>query len=213
MGVAASDRTGPGLSPNPLSMEEEKRAVSLFEVFWFYHKIFPKPPPFSRPTQEKTHIKKPNNSHLQSLSHELSSKSDPLSPNSVLPTPQLISRETEEVTTVRKKRGSKSLSDLELQELKGIFDLGFRFLDGEMDSRLVSIVPGLQRLRKKEGEEKEEAAVDESAVSRPYLSEAWSADGREENPMMKWRVPAVCYGDDMKHHLRSWAQAVASTVR
>ncbi|RWR86478.1 DUF1685 domain-containing protein [Cinnamomum micranthum f. kanehirae] len=199
-------------------MDEEERVLSFFEVFWFYHKIFPKPPPFPPPTnptpiQDEAQIEKPNTFHLESLhrslSDELSSKCSPRSPDSVLPKPKFI---REEVLEKRKKRGSKSLSDLELEELKGIFDLGFWFLDGEMDSRLVSIVPGLQRL-KKGGEEEEEEASEESTVCRPYLSEAWSVDEREENPLMNWRVPVVCNGEEMKDRLRSWAQAVASTVR
>ncbi|XXG77481.1 hypothetical protein AAC387_Pa08g1627 [Persea americana] len=198
-------------------MDEEERVLSFFEVFWFYHKIFPKPPSFPPPTnptpiQDETQIEKPNTFHLESLhrslSDELSSKSSPRSPDSVLPTPTFI---REEVLAKRKKRGSKSLADLELEELKGIFDLGFCFLDGEVDSRLVSVVPGLQRLKK--GGEEEEEAAEESAVCRPYLSEAWSVDEREENPLMNWRVPVVCNGEEMKDHLRSWAQAVASTVR
>lgn len=196
-------------------MDEEERVLSFFQVFWFYHKIFPNPPPFRPPTnptpvQEEAQIEKPYTFQLESLhrslSDELSSKSSPRSPDSVPPTPKFI---REEVLAKRKKRGSKSLSDLELEELKGIFDLGFWFLDGEVDSRLVSIVPGLQRL-KKGGEEE---AAEESAVCRPYLSEAWTVDEREENPLMNWRVPVVCNVEDMKDRLRSWAQAVASTVR
>lgn len=200
-------------------MDEEERVLSFFEVFWFYHKIFPKLPSFPLPTnptpiQDEAQIEKPNTVHLESLhrslSDELSSKSSTRSPDSVLPTPKFI---REEVLAKRKKRGSKSLSDLELEELKGIFDLGFWFLDGEVDSRLVSIVPGLQRL-KKGGEEEEEEASEKSTVCRPYLSEAWSVDEREDYPSMKyWRAPVVCNGEDMKNRLRSWAQAVASTVR
>jgi hypothetical protein len=40
----------------------------------------------------------------------------------------------------------KSLLDLEFEELKGFMDLGFVFSEEEKDSRLVSIIPCLQRL-------------------------------------------------------------------
>ena len=114
----------------------------------------------------------------------------------------------------RRKNGmSKSLSDLEFDELKGFMDLGFVFSEGAKDSSLVSIIPGLHRLGKKDGEE--ENTVDESAVPRPYLSEAWEVLDRrkKENPLMNWRVPALSSEIDMKDNLRSWAHTVASSVR
>ncbi|CAI0560655.1 unnamed protein product [Linum tenue] len=91
-------------------------------------------------------------------------------------------------------------------------DLGFVFSEEDKDSRLASILPGLQRLGKKvDGE------VDESAIPRPYLSEAWAAREAEKlrNPVTNWRVPAMGLGSemDMKDSLRLWAHTVASTVR
>ncbi|EOY27946.1 hypothetical protein QUC31_012765 [Theobroma cacao] len=117
--------------------------------------------------------------------------------------------------TRRKKGISKSLSDLEFEELKGFMDLGFVFSEEDnKDSRLVEIIPGLQRLGKKEGEEESKEA-DKAEVSRPYLSEAWEVSGRrrKENPLMNWRVPALGNEIDMKDSLRLWAHTVASTVR
>ncbi|KAK6142336.1 hypothetical protein DH2020_022684 [Rehmannia glutinosa] len=54
---------------------------------------------------------------------------------------------------IRKNRSSRSMSELELEELKGFMDLGFVFSDHEeeMDSRLVSIIPGLQTIYEIEG--------------------------------------------------------------
>ncbi|XVF27462.1 hypothetical protein REPUB_Repub14bG0109500 [Reevesia pubescens] len=124
--------------------------------------------------------------------------------------------------TRRKKGSSKSLSDLEFEELKGFMDLGFVFSEEDnKDSRLVEIIPGLQRLGKKEGEEeesKEAAAADDKAaeVSRPYLSEAWEVSERrrkEKSHLMNWRVPTLGNEIDMKDSLRLWAHTVASTVR
>ncbi|KAL6975973.1 hypothetical protein U1Q18_024768 [Sarracenia purpurea var. burkii] len=130
----------------------------------------------------------------------------------------------------RKKKGwingCKSLSELEFEELKGFMDLGFLFCEEDKNSSLGSIIPGLQRLGRKgeiginddgddeegkeEGEEEEVMGVGESAISRPYLSEAW---GILETPLMNWTVPEVGNEMNMKDHLRIWAHAVASTVR
>ncbi|KAK7265997.1 hypothetical protein RIF29_18635 [Crotalaria pallida] len=46
--------------------------------------------------------------------------------------------------TRKKRRGSKSLSDLEFEELKGFVDLGFVFSEEDKDSSLATIIPGLQ---------------------------------------------------------------------
>ena len=126
----------------------------------------------------------------------------------------------------RRKGGeSKSLSDLEFEELKGFMDLGFVFSEEDRDSSLASIIPGLQRLGKKEKdeeekeEEEEEEGVDSNGcgISRPYLSEAWEAFDmmrkKEINPLMNWRIPALSNEVDMKDNLRWWAHTVASTVR
>ncbi|KAF8028620.1 hypothetical protein BT93_E1300 [Corymbia citriodora subsp. variegata] len=125
---------------------------------------------------------------------------------------------------------SKSLSELEFEELKGFMDLGFVFSEEDKDdSSLVSIIPGLQRLGKKikDGEEDDEDGdhhqedgdekerVGESAVvARPYLSEAWEwwEEKREEDPLMNWKVPALGNETDMRESLKCWAHTVASTV-
>lgn len=123
----------------------------------------------------------------------------------------------------RSSVSSRSLSELEFEEVKGFMDLGFTFSDAEADPRLMSIVPGLQRMGKRtagDGELAEEGSscasdvVDESSISRPYLSEAWDAQEEEEENMLRnWRIPAAADGVDLKDHLRFWAHAVASTVR
>ncbi|KAK2632433.1 hypothetical protein EUGRSUZ_L01560 [Eucalyptus grandis] len=119
----------------------------------------------------------------------------------------------------RAKRGTltKSLSELELEELKGFVDLGFVFLEEDrVDSSLVSIIPGLQRLgnKIKDGEEDDEDAGESVVVARPYLSEAWEwwEEKRKEDPLMNWKVPALGNETDMKESLKWWAHTVASTV-
>ncbi|KAG5025213.1 uncharacterized protein LOC114423061 [Glycine soja] len=117
----------------------------------------------------------------------------------------------------RKRRESKSLSDLEFEELKGFMDLGFVFSEEDKDSSLASIIPGLQRLRKKEEEEEENEDCDEISVPRPYLSEAWEVQEydrrKKENSLVNWKMPAINNETDMKESLRWWAHTVASTVR
>ncbi|XP_004504284.1 uncharacterized protein [Cicer arietinum] len=119
------------------------------------------------------------------------------------------------VVVVKKKRESKSLSDLEFEELKGFMDLGFVFSEEDKDSSLVSIIPGLQRLGKKDEEVEKENVFDECLVQRPYLSEAWEFHDRrkKEYPLMNWKVPAMNNEIDMKNSLRLWAHTVASSVR
>ncbi|XP_054779008.1 uncharacterized protein LOC129286928 [Prosopis cineraria] len=127
----------------------------------------------------------------------------------------------------KNKKERKSLSDLEFEELKGFMDLGFVFSEEDKDSNLASIIPGLQRLGKKDVDE-EEADFDESEISRPYLSEAWEfqekrrGTKRENNQnqnqnrnrlLMNWRVPSSNNEIDVKDSLKLWAHTVASTVR
>lgn len=131
------------------------------------------------------------------------------------------------VSNRRRRKGfeSKSLSDLEFEELKGFMDLGFVFSEEDRESSLASIIPGLQRLGKnnKELEEEKEKEEEEKrdfangfVISRPYLSEAWEVFDlrpKRENPLMNWRIPASENEIDMKDNLRWWAHTVASTVR
>ncbi|KAF5736255.1 hypothetical protein HS088_TW14G00393 [Tripterygium wilfordii] len=120
-------------------------------------------------------------------------------------------------TSRRNKGTSKSLSDLEFEELKGFMDLGFVFSEEDKDSRLASIIPGLQRMGKQEDEEEKDSGVDQSKVSRPYLSEAWEVLDRrrkaEKLPWIEWKIPIAGNEIDMKDNLRLWAHSVASTVR
>ncbi|KAK2642508.1 hypothetical protein Ddye_024271 [Dipteronia dyeriana] len=134
--------------------------------------------------------------------------------------------------TRRRKRNtcgggeSKSLSDLEFEELKGFMDLGFVFTEEDnKDSRLVEIVPALQRLKGRDQISDDHINDDhdhESAnnISRPYLSEAWDVldmkkEEEDKSPLliMNWKIPALSNEIDMKDHLKWWAHTVASNVR
>lgn len=92
-------------------------------------------------------------------------------------------------------------------------DLGFEFSEEDVNSSLVEIIPGLQKLGKKEEEEK---TPNKAPRARPYLSEAWEAMEKEErkkNQLMNWRIPAMNNEVNMKDSLKWWAHTVASTVR
>ncbi|KAK4589565.1 hypothetical protein RGQ29_020218 [Quercus rubra] len=180
--------------------------------------------------------------HTRSMSNQLSSKTTfgygSLSPNSVLLIPKLdtifsgkeviesetpkqrdfevLSSKKKVKSRARKRKSgeSKSLSDLEFEELKGFMDLGFVFSEEDRNSSLASVIPGLHRLGKKDDKEE---AVDESTIPRPYLSEAWEVldERKRENRLMNFRVPFPALNNEtrMKDTLRLWAHTVASTVR
>ncbi|KAG6419444.1 hypothetical protein SASPL_121666 [Salvia splendens] len=121
-----------------------------------------------------------------------------------------VGENEEKVDKAIRRRGgaSKSLTELEVEEVKGFMDLGFVFSEEDRDSnsRLASIIPGLVV---REGSE--------TTASRPYLSEAWERMEEEErktkNSMTDWRIPAFGNEMELKDHLRFWAHSVASTVR
>lgn len=104
-----------------------------------------------------------------------------------------------------RRRATKSMTDLEIDELQGFMDLGFKFNINDLSPDVVNVLPGLQRL----GGQK----VQTSIVSRPYLSEAWLIP-RSDSPLLNWRVPSE-HGEEvtMKEQLKFWARAVASTMQ
>ncbi|CAN4118922.1 unnamed protein product [Withania somnifera] len=122
----------------------------------------------------------------------------------------------------------KSLNDLELEEVKGFMDLGFTFRKEHINKKLVSVIPGLQRLEVVMSEDEEKSCEDSEAISingivaeeeednkreiaRPYLSEAWLIK-RPDSPLLNLRIPRVSAASDMKKHLRHWAKTVATVV-
>ncbi|XP_068666645.1 uncharacterized protein [Aristolochia californica] len=194
----------------------------------------PPPPPAAADERQQPQVGRLRSLHHRSLSDQLNAMSDPFSPNSVLEAPRLDTilsgkescpplvevnggqkagtHSKKTPTRPRRKGLSKSLSDLEFEELKGFMDLGFTFSEQDVDSKLISILPGLQRLGKKDGEHE---IADQSTVSRPYLSEAWDISREEYKPAGNYWIIATSGGDenDMKDRLKIWAQSVASVVR
>lgn len=109
---------------------------------------------------------------------------------------------------------SKTYEDLEQEEVKGFIDLGFRFNKEDISHRMMTVVPGLQRIiktspslhvtKKSEMEHMEFG----SATMRPYLSEAWLIK-KPDSPLLNMRVRRGYAAADMKKQLRSWARNVA----
>lgn len=124
------------------------------------------------------------------------------------------------VTRLQKTMSCKSLSELEEEEVKGFIDLGFSFDKQNLCPRMMSVIPGLQRLGggyKSEENDDEIEEVDDHEEKkghenlRPYLSEAWLIK-RPDSPLLNMRVPIVSTVADMKKHLRYWARTVASEI-
>lgn len=119
---------------------------------------------------------------------------------------------------------SRSFVDLEMEEVRGFMDLGFVFKREHLSPRIVSVVPGLQRLavsaeeqsplqeEEEQGHEvAKEEGEEETLHARPYLSEAWLIR-RPDSPLLNLRVPRASPAAEMKQHLRYWAKTVASVV-
>ena len=243
-------------------MEAEK-FFSLYESCWFELEILNNNKASSiSETEDPTETTKPETSQQAPIHHHKRSMSDQINTNTsfgsefsspqkletILSGKEISGLESPEKQSVRftepprknrrerrKRKGheSKSLSELEFEELKGFMDLGFVFSEEDRDSSLASIIPGLHRLGKNnnrkdienEEEEKEEEENKKEdlerdfdgpvVISRPYLSEAWEVFDLKpkRDPLMKWRFPALSNEIDMKDNLRWWAHTVASTVR
>lgn len=104
-----------------------------------------------------------------------------------------------------------------MEEVKGLMDLGFIFRKEHLSPRMMSLVPGLQRLNElyKKGEEEEEehelSSEEEEekmkCIVRPYLSEAWFIRS-PDSLLLNLQTPKA----EMKQHLKSWARSVAAVV-
>ncbi|XP_015169234.1 uncharacterized protein [Solanum tuberosum] len=216
--------------------------LTLFDSCWFNLEILKK---HLNPTQKNPDDKIQENSpeivldstkleiQMESQSEDLSYNSDSLSPDSVLPAthfqsdtekavPKKVKGRRRELRRRTKKGLSKSLSELEYEELKGFMDLGFEFSEEDVNSSLVEIIPGLQKLRKNRNSDDDQQKVNfyeksDQLRARPYLSEAWGVVEKKKkmktNPLMNWKVPETSNEIDIKHSLKWWAHTVASSVK
>ncbi|XP_042506244.1 uncharacterized protein LOC122082625 [Macadamia integrifolia] len=121
---------------------------------------------------------------------------------------------------LRRTKSCKSLWELEYEELKGFNDLGFEFKKELVTPRMMSVIPGLQRLEEyqfadeapKEDEFEVDRKEEKRGVMRPYLSEAWLIK-RPDSPLLNLKIPRASAAADMKKHLRFWARTVAAVIQ
>jgi hypothetical protein len=123
----------------------------------------------------------------------------------------------------------RPVGELEFDEVKGFMDLGFQFKKEYISPRMISVVPGLQRLCLLQSEsqlmddgstenddddivEVYDEEEEKRDIMRPYLSEAWLIK-RPDSPLLNLKVPKTCSADNMKKHLRFWAKIVASEIK
>lgn len=162
-----------------------------------------------------------------SLAQRISTRSHSSSP-STQKRPKYF-RRSGSLTILPKSMSCRSLGELELEEVKGFMDLGFIFKKEYLSPRMMSVVPGLQRLglyqnrqninlrESKEAEDHDELIRkqeedEEKGIIRPYLSESWLIK-RPDSPLLNLRVPRVSVAADMKKHLKFWARTVASEIQ
>ncbi|CAJ2632639.1 unnamed protein product [Trifolium pratense] len=131
---------------------------------------------------------------------------------------------------LQKSMSCRPFGELELDEVKGFMDLGFQFKKEYISPRMISVVPGLQRLCLLQSESQsqlmddgtendddivevyEDEEEEKRDIMRPYLSEAWLIK-RPDSPLLNLKVPKTCSADNMKKHLRFWAKTVASEIK
>lgn len=145
------------------------------------------------------------------------------------PSTQNRHRKLKKPSKLEKSMSCRTLGELELDEVKGFMDLGFIFKKEYINPRIISVVPGLQRLCSQyqnkqqidateneveaEAEEEEEDEEEKrDVIMRPYLSEAWLIK-RPDSPLLNLKIPKPCSASNMKKHLRFWAKTVASEIQ
>ncbi|KAE9590932.1 hypothetical protein Lalb_Chr20g0112821 [Lupinus albus] len=133
--------------------------------------------------------------------------------HSLSPSTQHTHIEFKNPTTARRKldhpMSCKTLKELELDEVKGFMDLGFIFKKENLSPKLMSIVPGLQRLGlDNDIEANEEEKRD---IKRPYLSEAWNIRILD-SPLLSLRIHKPYSAANMKKHIQVWAKIVAYKI-
>ncbi|KAL5059966.1 hypothetical protein RYX36_031570 [Vicia faba] len=150
---------------------------------------------------------------------------------SSLPTTRKRPEKSRKKNNLQKTMSCRTLGELELDEVKGFMDLGFIFKKEYISPRMISVVPGLQRLCSFQNNKKNHSGSqimdgatenddiivqvyedEKRDIMRPYLSEAWLIK-KPDSPLLSMKVPKTCSADNMKKHLRFWAKTVASEVR
>ncbi|XP_020248497.1 uncharacterized protein LOC109825975 [Asparagus officinalis] len=117
---------------------------------------------------------------------------------------------SESSTTVRR---TKSLSEEDLEELKGCLDLGFGFSYDEIPE-LCSTLPALElcySMSQRFLDEQQQQRVNESGSCD---QDSVSSMGSSSSPVANWKISSPGdHPDEVKARLKYWAQAVACTVK
>lgn len=165
-------------------------------------------------------------SRLNVVKTHSTSSSPPSTPNKLTKNRK---RYSGSVMRLQKTMSCKSLSELEVEEVKGFMDLGFRFDTQHLCPRMMTVVPGLQRLgscnnmsQKQMFDDKilmefkkdddHDSQENMERIMRPYLSEAWLIR-RPDSPLLNLKIPRASAANDMKKHLKHWARTVAAVIQ
>ncbi|KAJ4748180.1 hypothetical protein LUZ62_050100 [Rhynchospora pubera] len=108
---------------------------------------------------------------------------------------------------------TKSLTDDDLEELKGCLDLGFGFSYEEIPE-LCNTLPALELCYSMSQRFLDEKRFDGESDSVAGVAEASVCSSPSRSPVANWRISEP--GDDpeeVKARLKYWAQAVACTVK
>ncbi|KAH6755892.1 hypothetical protein C2S53_007149 [Perilla frutescens var. hirtella] len=117
---------------------------------------------------------------------------------------------------VQKTVSCKSLGDLELDEVKGFMDLGFVFKKENLSSHMISLIPGLQRIKayNSDRDEGEDENKEKRRKMKPYMSEAWLVRRLDSPLITSLRISRVCNdSDQVKKQLKNWARTVAAAIQ
>ncbi|XP_018489693.2 uncharacterized protein LOC108860290 [Raphanus sativus] len=108
---------------------------------------------------------------------------------------------------------SKSLTDDDLEDLKGCLDLGFGFSYDEIPE-LCSTLPALELCYSMSQRFSDDNKQNNAANNENSSPENSSVDDSPAPPIANWKISSPGDNpDDVKARLKYWAQAVACTVQ
>ncbi|XP_024389059.1 uncharacterized protein [Physcomitrium patens] len=144
----------------------------------------------------------------------------PLQENSSNNSDQLPIKHAPKAVRRRRLKGTKSLTDLEYEELRGLKDLGFEVSKDDLTPPVVRMFPGLQRQGippYNSPQSQSQASVQNTHPNQNVLSQSrftpvqhllWPR--RPDSPLIN--TPFLDPSIDMKGQLKTWASEMASIV-
>lgn len=109
-----------------------------------------------------------------------------------------------------RRKGSKSMTEVGYDELRGLTDLGFNFTQ---DEHVGGALPG-PRFYSKDGDEwLQQQSSNKSSPRSRIRSPSGGWPRHSDSPLTNWRIPSAHDSNvDMKALMKFWAHSVASTV-